>query len=222
MLRDSRPSAGSTHLSVNGPLRNGCTPEAPHPYAATVTMLVQACNKLRKAAGTAAAVSGASAASVAASVAAVPLRPPQPPPLRTLWRGVRDPALSTALMGEFLQRGGCELGFLSASTERAVAERYAERSQAATPSTTSHALLLLKLSAPDLPQHRGAAVGFLSAFPGESECLFPPGTYLRPVSREPSLVVSASAVAGGNGGVRLVLRLLKIVEVLPIVQCTVV
>jgi hypothetical protein len=132
-------------------------------------------------------------------------------------------ALSTALTGEFLQRGGCELGFLSASTERAVAERYAARSHAATPCATSHgALLLLKLSAPDLPQHRGAVVGFLSAFPGESECLFPPGTYLRPVSREPSLVVSASAVAGGGGGVRLVLRLLKIVEVLPIVQCTVV
>ena len=189
-------------------------------------MLIQACNKLRKAAGTAAAISGPSAASVAASAtdstAAVPLRPPQPPPLRTLWRGVRDMALSTALTGEFLQRGGCELGFLSASTERAVAERYAARSHAATPCATSHALLLLKLSAPDLPQHRGAVVGFLSAFPGESECLFPPGTYLRPVSREPSLVVSASAVAGGGGGVRLVLRLLKIVEVLPIVQCTVV
>jgi len=134
-------------------------------------------------------------------------------------------ALSTALTGEFLQRGGCELGFLSASTERAVAERYAARSHAATPCATSRdamALLLLKLSAPDLPQHRGAVVGFLSAFPGESECLFPPGTYLRPVSREPSLVVSASAVPSGDGGVRLVLRLLKIVEVLPIVQCTVV
>ncbi len=238
--------SGSPHRGINGPLRAGCSADRPHPYAATVAILIEALARLRRAAA------AASTASLAHASTAALANPPPPAPaaaasLPTLWRGMCDMPLTD----EFLQRGGCELGFLSASTHRAVAVRYARtdaehRAQAraqrpaqrpdesgpppyqrhpeatadAPPSanTSSPALLLLKLTAPDLPQHRGASVAFLSAFPSESEYLFPPGTHLR-VTAPPSLTVMAHTRTE-EGRVRLELQLFRVVEALPIVSST--
>ena len=96
-----------------------------------------------------------------------------------LWRGVRDRATSDA----FADRGGTEMAPMSTTSDLPVALRYTFTGAA------SDRALLFKLRT-DSFMCRGAALGWLSAFPSEAETLFPPLTYL------------AVEQAGGDGRVQ--------------------
>ena len=86
----------------------------------------------------------------------------------TLWRGMRNVRATT----EFMTKGGTELAFMSTTTKLNVAVRY---------SLSRHSLLF-KIVASNFMVY-GADLGWLSAFPGEAEVLFPPLTYLQPTGR---------------------------------------
>ena len=192
----------SVHRTINKHLLDGCSPERPHPYPATVAYICDALKRLRgaaeqqaradaKAAATGANVGKAAgallafvgkekdkaAASTLAAAATGVVNPALTPwsttagglvedQVTTLWRGVGD------LHGihELKSRGGTELGFVSASPSRAVAEEYCVRAtQEGAPLS-----LLLKVRADVL---NGTDLSFLSLFPYESECVYPPATF---------------------------------------------
>ena len=79
-----------------------------------------------------------------------------------LWRGMTDLAVSD----EFMSKGGTELAPMSSTATLRVAIQY---------SSVSESPLLFKLRTGSF-MDRGASVNFLSAFPAEDECLFPPLT----------------------------------------------
>jgi hypothetical protein len=68
---------------------------------------------------------------------------------------------------DFRLRGGTEKAPMSTTTSLEVAVRY----------SASHAPMLMHLRTPNF-MSRGANVSYLSAFPAEAECLYPPLTYL--------------------------------------------
>jgi len=80
---------------------------------------------------------------------------------------------------------------LSTTTDLRVATRY----------STSPCSLLFKLVTKDF-MDRGAELTYLSAFPGESEVLYPPLTYLRPTGKTEEVVTATGAT-------------FKVVEVVP-------
>ena len=82
-----------------------------------------------------------------------------------LWRGMRQVRTSA----EFESVGGSELGVMSTTSILDVAVKYA----------ASEKPLLLKLSSSSF-MNRGASLEFLSAFPTESEYVYPPLTFLEP------------------------------------------
>lgn len=86
-----------------------------------------------------------------------------------LYRGMKD----VSVPADFTQQGGTELAPMSTTSNLAVAMRYS-RSQ-------RHAVLM-RLET-DSFINRGPDISFLSAFPAESEFLFPPLTYLQPTGR---------------------------------------
>lgn len=69
----------------------------------------------------------------------------------------------------FMENGGSELGTMSTTTELEVAMRYA----------ASESPMLLRLAIENFLQY-GADIAFLSAFPGESEVVYPPLTFMLP------------------------------------------
>lgn len=85
------------------------------------------------------------------------------------WRGMKDLTISD----EFLESGGTEFACMSTSLSQETAIDFAE----------SRAPMILKLETKDF-MSRGADISFLSVYPGESETLFPPLTFLRPISKE--------------------------------------
>jgi hypothetical protein len=93
-----------------------------------------------------------------------------------LWRGLRDMRVPK----EFLVNGGTELAPMSTTTDLNVALKYG----------TSETSIILKLRTTSFMQ-RGADLSWVSAFPAESECLFPPLTYLEPTSGKPEKVVAS-------------------------------
>ena len=121
-----------------------------------------------------------------------------------LWRGVRDRAASEGFLGN----GGTEQAPLSTTANLKVALSYsiggAER-----------AALLFKLRTNTF-MGRGASLRFVSAFPDEDECLFPPLTYLKPTRKAPVTVTlggengAGAAGAAANGG-RLVVTVIEVV-----------
>jgi len=84
----------------------------------------------------------------------------------TLWRGMKN----TMATERFLRIGGTELAPMSATTDLDIAIKYAKGAGTA---------LLFKLNALTF-MHLGAELAFLSAFPQESEYLYPPLTLLQP------------------------------------------
>lgn len=88
----------------------------------------------------------------------------------TLYRGLNGMRLQ---QDDFLRRGGTEFCPMSTTPNLAVATRYAFAHQGT--------CLLLRIRTQNFHE-RGADVAYLSAFPLESECTFPPLTYLQPAS----------------------------------------
>lgn len=85
------------------------------------------------------------------------------------WRGMKDLTISDA----FLTSGGTEFACMSTSLSQEIAIDFA----------LSKAPMILKLETKDF-MSRGADVSFLSVYPGEGEMLFPPLTFLRPITKE--------------------------------------
>jgi hypothetical protein len=86
-----------------------------------------------------------------------------------LFRGLGGVAVGEA----FLESGGVMSAPMSTSKAMTTAFKYA----------ASQHMLILKFKTENFRQ-RGADISFLSAFPEESEYLYPPGTYLQPGPRE--------------------------------------
>jgi len=89
---------------------------------------------------------------------------------RVLWRGMRQMTIPEA----FLQQGGTEVAPMSTTADLAVAVRY---------SLSPHSILF-RLET-DSFITRGSDISYLSAFPAESEFLYPPLTFLSPVGSKP-------------------------------------
>jgi hypothetical protein len=85
-----------------------------------------------------------------------------------LWRGMRNVTTSAA----FEHDGGSEYAPMSTTSEAAVAVAYG----------ASSCSLLFKVATSSF-MDRGADLTWCSAFPSESEFLFPPLTYLQPTGR---------------------------------------
>jgi hypothetical protein len=83
-----------------------------------------------------------------------------------LWRGLRNVEVLKAFMNE----GGTELAPMSTTSDVRTAVKYA---------TGEHCTLMRLRTRSSM--ERGAHISYLSAFPLEDECLFPPLTYLQPV-----------------------------------------
>ena len=92
---------------------------------------------------------------------------------RVLWRGMRN----FKVTDDFMQMGGTELGFMSATTQLKLAVRYALNKH-----KQDQDLLLFKIRVPDF-MSAGANLAWLSAFPQEEEVLYPPLTFLKPTGR---------------------------------------
>lgn len=83
-----------------------------------------------------------------------------------LWRGMRDMAVDA----NFLLQGGTELACMSTSSDLRVVAGYAASS---TP-------LLFRIKV-DSPMELGAEVSWVSLYPGESEWLYPPLSFIKPM-----------------------------------------
>lgn len=103
-----------------------------------------------------------------------------------LWRGMRDVAVPEA----FMQHGGTELAPMSTTTSLQMALQYA----------LSGCPLLFKVKT-DSFMVRGVDIECFSVFPGESEVLYPPLTYLRATGKGETIVVDGCE--------------LRVVEVIP-------
>ena len=86
----------------------------------------------------------------------------------TLYRG-----LLNMEAGELMEVGGSEMAMMSTTSELRVAAQY----------SASRNALLLKLRVRNSMQ-RGADLQWLSIFPAEAECLYPPLTFLQPTGRK--------------------------------------
>ena len=94
-----------------------------------------------------------------------------------LWRGMGNMQLPP----QFSAEGGTELAPMSTTTDLGVAIGYAVKKH------TRSALLFRFVTRNNL--ERGADVQWLSMFPGESETLFPPLTFIQRTRAEPQVVV---------------------------------
>ena len=91
-----------------------------------------------------------------------------------LYRGMKD----VTVPDEFLENGGTELAPMSTTTDLAVAMSY----------SASTTCVLMRVHTTSFME-RGADLSYLSAFPAESEILFPPLTYLQPIGPAETITV---------------------------------
>lgn len=87
-----------------------------------------------------------------------------------LWRGMRDMGINE----DFLTQGGSELACMSTSSDLGVVAGYAN--------SASPLIFRIKV---DSPMELGAELGWISLFPGESEWLYPPLTFIKPMYMQP-------------------------------------
>lgn len=92
----------------------------------------------------------------------------------TLWRGLQNRNVTEA----FTKSGGTEQALMSTTTDIGVAVQY----------SLSPFSLLFKIKVEDF-MSMGADLKWLSAFPDESEFLYPPLTYLKPTNRTSDISV---------------------------------
>ena len=90
-----------------------------------------------------------------------------------LFRGFTDMQVTE----DFMRSGGTELAPMSTTTDLDVACGYALRK-----GKTNGALLMKIVTSNNL--QRGADLTFVSMFPGESETLFPPLTFMQPTGKQ--------------------------------------
>ncbi len=99
-----------------------------------------------------------------------------------LWRGMRNIKVSE----EFVTYGGVEMAPMSTSYSLDTAIHYASKGDAN---------IIFRIVSSSFME-RGANIEFLSSFPREQECLFPPLTFLSPTGRSqrigPMLVVEVT------------------------------
>lgn len=88
----------------------------------------------------------------------------------TFWRGMKDLSLPKS----FSTKGGAEFACMSTSADFQIAVKFAEVATSASP-------LIFKYVTSSFME-RGADISFLSVYPEEKEVLYPPLTYLEPVS----------------------------------------
>jgi len=120
-----------------------------------------------------------------------------------LWRGMRNLEVSE----DFIRLGGSERAVMSTTTDESVAIRYGM-------STNS---LVFKIVASSFMQ-RGASIGYLSAFPAESEMCYPPLTYLRPTGKMEVVEVTHEDVHEDDEPVVVRRAKTTVVEVEPIIS----
>ena len=92
------------------------------------------------------------------------------------YRGLKD----VEAHDEFFERGGTELAPMSTTSDLAVAVQYSR--------SVSSTSILFRIRTRS-SMERGADISLLSAFPGESEILFPPLVYLQPTGHAAQTVV---------------------------------
>jgi hypothetical protein len=109
-----------------------------------------------------------------------------------LWRGVRH----TLVPHDFMECGGTELAPMSTTAKLDVALDYLGDARNG---SVGQGVLFKMHTASSL--ERGADIAFLSAFPEEEECLFPPLTFLR--------VTGSMEVSVGDA-------LVSVIEVVPV------
>ena len=97
-----------------------------------------------------------------------------------LWRGLKD----VTVPDSFSRFGGTELAPMSCTTDLSVALQYCKAAN-----SRSQTALIFKCRT-DSFMSRGASIEFLSVFPGESEVLFPPLSYLNPTGKQKTVYLS--------------------------------
>ena len=132
----------------------------PHPLAATVEILNQAIRQLR---------------------AVGAYHTPDATMKVTLWRGMKD----LEVRNDFLKYGGTEMSPMSTTSNLKIAADYCSNFEgsASSEESASESSLLFKFVTPSF-MLRGVDLTFLSAFPAESEFLYPPLTFMMPTGRE--------------------------------------
>ena len=118
----------------------------------------------------------------------------------TLWRGVRGVKVDDA----FMTYGGTDCAPMSTTSDVRVAIRY---------SLADNALLLRVRCINGLM--RGKDVAFLSAFPDEAECLYPPLTFLQPTGRTEEIHVPGISATEMDSSTQPVSSRITVVEVTP-------
>eukprot|EP00908_Phaeocystis_cordata_P009452 Transcript_20232.p1 GENE.Transcript_20232~~Transcript_20232.p1 ORF type:complete len:815 (+),score=48.90 Transcript_20232:128-2572(+) len=169
--------------SINTPLRKG---QRPHPLPITVAFISDGVRRLR-------------------AVASAAHDADQP---QDFWRGMRDLNVGGSERDEdgvpdgFLAQGGTEQAPMSTSENFAVALRY---------SAGAMTRLIMKITTKGF-MDRGANLRYLSAFPAESEFLYPPLTFLQPTSLQETVEVPIPSI--GKGGTSMVVTF-TVIEVEP-------
>ena len=141
------------YKKINNPLRDQGRFERgePHPLPATVTFLRDAIVKLR---GT------------EKNMTKEETKTPAVSSEKVFWRGIKE----VHLTDEFKSGGGAELAPMSTTSELSVALQYG---------SCEHGSVLFRIVVRDDLMH-GADLRWISAFPCDSEVLYPPLTFLRP------------------------------------------
>jgi hypothetical protein len=155
-----------------------------HPFPATILHVRDAILKLRAvdaakeaegAARNGAAVSGGSADSAHGGAGSGS----QGAAAQTLWRGIKNVNMPES----FMSGGGVELGVMSATYDLSTAVQF---SCATLEELERGALVIFKFVTSSFME-RGASVEWLSVFPKERECVFPPLTFMSPTGRRQNM-----------------------------------
>ena len=158
--------------SINLPLHIGCSADNPHPYPALVANLVDAWKRLRQAADEKPRLFQACGAlGVIEQTDKNEKDKNADGGKPVLWRLFN----SSDDFGEYKQRGGLELGFMSCFKSKATAERFAARQAASEAGVRTKQPTLLKVRT---DVEGMVDISFFSVYAEDGECLYPPCTYL--------------------------------------------
>lgn len=158
----------SSFSCVNEPLREDPIPN-PHPFAATTLFIQEGIKKLR-------VIDAKMAKTSAANVTKI------------FWRGMHGRSLPAA----FMKEGGAELACMSTTADFQIAVKFAEGDRRQRVGAGDNPMIFKYVTETSLV--RGADISFLSVYPEEKEVLYPPLTYLQPISMS-TLTIKGMEVA---------------------------